>query len=422
MMDYIRSLLSFIFAISVMCMLLDCEIKYKKHRYLLGLYVAVVLVFDMLVLLNFGYAYFMKLYPLLVHLPTFIAFLFVSKFKPIKVFFILLTLVAISTSFSIVGLLISLFFDSSREIVNIVCYILYLPTGVIVYKYLRPSFLYMMHNTDKGWLGFCVIPLTYYMLVYSIAKYDLDNLVSDWIVRDAVLLSILTTSAYYLILRFFKQTREHLILKNEQDLLKTQVTAAQVHLKSLQDSQQKTIIYRHDMHHHLNLINSYLTDNNKEAAQRYIADVENCIEDVVVEKYCNNYTVNLIVSSYIDKAKNEGITVETQINLPEKTAISDMDLCVVFANALENAIKACKNIPHPKDRTLKILCKTKNNWPFIQITNSYEGKVKFVNDMPVSTEENHGLGTKSIVAVAQKYGGVYSFTAQDGLFQTSIIL
>jgi hypothetical protein len=280
----------------------------------------------------------------------------------------------------------------------------------------------MMHNTDKGWLGFCVIPLTYYLIIYSLAAYNLDNLDSDWIVHDAVLLSILTASAYYLILRFFKQTREHLILKNEQDLLKTQVTAAQVHLKSLQDSQQKTIIYRHDMHHHLNLINSYLTDNNKEAAQRYIAEVENCIEDVVVEKYCNNYTVNLIISSYIDKAKNEGITVETQINLPEKTSISDMDLCVVFANALENAINACKNIPNPKDRTLKILCKTKNNWPFIQITNSYEGKVVFVNDMPVSTEENHGLGTKSIVAVAQKYGGVYSFTAQDGLFQTSIIL
>jgi len=425
MMDYIRSLLSFIFAISVMYMLLECEIKYKKHRYLLGLYVAVVLVFDMLVLLNFGYAYFMKLYPLLVHLPVFLAFVFVSKFKPIKVLFILLTLVAISTSFSIAGLIISSFFDSSREIVNIVCYILYLPTGIFIYKYIRPSFLYMMHNTDKGWLGFCVIPLTYYMLVYSIAKYDLDNLISDWIVRDAVLLSILSLSAYYLILRFFKQTREHFILKNEQDLLKTQVTAAQVHLETLQDSQQKTLIYRHDMRHHLNMINSYLTDNNQDAAQKYIAEVEKCIEDAVVEKYCNNYSVNLILSSYLDKAKVEGITVETQIDLPEKTALSDMDLCVIFANALENAINACKNIPNPKDRTLKIVCKTKNNKSFIQIINSYEGKVEFVNDMPVSTDKrdnNHGLGTKSIAAVAQKYDGFYSFKGKNGVFQVSVIL
>ncbi|MFZ7133431.1 MAG: ATP-binding protein [Eubacteriales bacterium] len=250
----------------------------------------------------------------------------------------------------------------------------------------------------------------------------MDNLITNWIVRDAVLLSILALSAYYMILRFFKQTREHLILKNEQDLLKTQVAAAQMHLEAIQDSQQKTLIYRHDMRHHLNLINSYLTDNNHDAAQKYIAEVEKSIDGAVVVKICSNYTVNLILSSYIAKAKDEGITVETQIYLPEKTAISNMDLCVIFANTLENAVNACKRMPNTIDRTIKIVCKTKSNKPFIQITNSYEGKVVFVDNMPVNTDRNHGLGTKSIAAVAQKYGGVYSFTAQDGLFQTSIIL
>jgi sensor histidine kinase regulating citrate/malate metabolism len=48
--------------------------------------------------------------------------------------------------------------------------------------------------------------------------------------------------------------------------------------------------------------------------------------------------------------------------------------------------------------------------------------VEFADDLPVSTKENHGLGTKSIAAIAQKYGGVYSFTAEDGVFTTSIIL
>jgi hypothetical protein len=56
----------------------------------------------------------------------------------------------------LVGLIISYFFGSSREIVNIVCYILYIPAGFAIYKYIRPSFLYMMRNTDKGWLGFCI--------------------------------------------------------------------------------------------------------------------------------------------------------------------------------------------------------------------------------------------------------------------------
>jgi len=42
--------------------------------------------------------------------------------------------------------------------------------------------------------------------------------------------------------------------------------------------------------------------------------------------------------------------------------------------------------------------------------------------MPISTDENHGLGTKSIAAIAHKYGGMYSFTAEDRVFKTSIIL
>ena len=421
MLDYIKSLLSLIFAIIVMTMLLDCEIK-KKNRTLLGLYIAVVILCDVLVLYHYGYTTFMKLYPLLVHLPSFLAFVFVSKFKPIKVFFIFLTLIAITPTFSYVGLIISYFFGSSREVVNIVCYILYLPTGLIIYKYLRPSFLYMMRNTDKGWLGFCMIPLSYSVLIYSSSMYNLDMVIIGPFIKNAVLLFVLTLSSYFLILRLFKQTREQLTLQNEQNLLRTQVTASQVHIEALKESQEKTILYRHDMRHHLNLINSYLVDNNKDAAQKYMAEVEKTIVDATVEKYCSNYTVNLILSSYITKARSEQITIETQIDLTEKNAISDMDLCVIFSNAIENAITACKGIHTANERILKIVSKINNHKLFIQITNSFDGTITFVDDMPVSTVENHGLGTKSIATVAQKYGGVYSFTAEDNVFKASIIL
>lgn len=422
MLDYLRQLFSIFFAITVLYMLLDCEIKFKKNRYLLGLYAAIVIFFDGFVLLNYGYTFFMKAFPLLVHLPVFLAFVFISKFKPIKVFFVQLTVIAICTSFTSMGLILSYFFDSSRVAVNITVYILYLPTLFLIYKYIRPTFLYMMRNTDKGWLGFCIIPLSYVILLYSTGQYNLDAIIIGRIIKNTVLFFIMAFSSYYMILRFFRQTREHLSLQDEQNLLKTQVSAAQVHLESLKESQEKTIIYRHDMRHHLNLIDAYLADNNKAEARKYIKEVGNTIEDAVVEKYCNNYSVNLILHSYISKAKDEGIAVETQIDVPYKNAVSDMDLCVIFSNAIENATNACKNIMNVKDRFIKIDCKNKNDKIYIRITNSYEGNIQFVDGMPESTKEDHGLGTKSIAAVAQKYGGLCSFTAVDGVFTTSIIL
>lgn len=422
MMDYVRSVLSFIFAISVMHMLLDCEIKCKKNRYFFGLYVTLVVICDGFLLHLFGYAAFMKFYPLAVHVPVFFAFVFLSKFKPIKVFFVLLTLIVISTSFSMVGLVISYFFGFGKEIANIICYVMYLPVYFMIYKHIRPTFLYMLRSTDKGWLGFSMIPISYSVLIYSIGMYNIDAVIDRINVKYGVLLFILVFSAYFLIMRFFKQTREQLTLQNEQNLLKTQVAAAHVHFEALEESHEKTMLYRHDMRHHLNLINSYLEDNNKEAAQKYITEVEKTIGEAAVEKYCSNYTVNLILSSYIAKAMNEQITVKTQINLPEKNAVSDMDLCVIFANAIENAINACKGINSENERSLNIVSKLNNNKLLIQITNTFNGTAVFVDDMPVSVEENHGLGTKSIAAVAQKYGGVYSFSAVDKVFKVNIIL
>ncbi len=422
MMDYLRQLFSLIFAVSVMYLLLDCTEKLKKYRYAVGLYAAVVFICDAVALYKMGYASFMKFYPLLVHLPVFLGFACISSFRPIKVFFVHWTLVAIATSFTSVAIIISYFFHSSKTLINCIVYILYLPSWFAVNKFVRPTFLYMMRNAGKGWFSFCLIPITYSTLIYSIGMYSMDTVITGALVEHAVLFFILGFTAYYMIFKLFKQTRQQFIMQSEQDLLLTQVSAARAHLDALKESQETITLYRHDMRHHLSLIDACLADNNKEAAQKYIAQVESAIEDTVVEKYCGNYTVNLILSSYIAKAQNEAIQVETHIDLPEKNHISDMDLCVIFANAIENATNACKKIPLIEDRTLSIICKTRNDKLLIQIANSYAGEIRFVDEMPVSTIENHGLGTKSIAVVTQKYGGIYSFDARDNVFNTCIIL
>ena len=422
MLNYLRQLLQLVFAISVMYTLLDCNAKLKKNRYWVGIIIAVVFIFDVIALYKLGYTAFMKHYYLFVHLPVFLVFMFISSFKPIKVFFVHWTLVAITASFTSVAVIISYFFNFSNTLVNLIVYIMQLPTWIVIYRYIRPSFLYVMRHTDKGWFAFCMIPLTYSVLIYSISSYNMTSQYSGSTVKSAALLFVLAFSSYYMILRYFKQTREQLTLQNEQDLLKTQISAARTHLDALQESQEKTILYRHDMRHHLSLISAYLADDNKTAAQKYIAEVGSAINGTVIPKYCANYAVNLILYSYITRAENNHITMETQLDLAENNAISDMDLCVIFANAIENATNACSKLMNAECRRVNILCKNKDGKLLIQITNPYAGEVIFDSGRPVRTMENHGLGVKSMAAVAEKYGGLYSFTAEDGLFCASIIL
>ena len=422
MVHTVRFITTFIFAVTLMYHLLDCKKNLQENIYLVCLYSAALVLIDGFLLFKLGAPTFLKLYPLLVHIPVLLAFLYLSNFSALKVFFIHWTLVAISISISMTGLIISYFMNYSKTVMNLVCFILYVPFWIVMYRYVRPPFLYMMRNTNKGWLGFSVIPISFSIAVYTSDKYNLNVIDMRPPIKDIIILFILIVSSYVLIIQYFQITKKQLTLQNEQTLLRTQVDASKHYIEALAESQEKAILYRHDMRHHLALIHSYLADNNLDTAQLYISSVEKAIQDTQIKKHCNNYSVNLILSSYLTKAKQEQIAVETQINLPENNLISDMDLCIIFSNALENAITACRSVFLQDNRMIRIISHIKNNKLFIEITNSYEGKITFENDMPVSPFENHGFGTKSIVAVVQKYDGLCSFLAKDKVFEVRIIL
>jgi sensor histidine kinase regulating citrate/malate metabolism len=280
----------------------------------------------------------------------------------------------------------------------------------------------MLCNTNKGWATFCIIPLSYNVFTYLLGKYDVE-LERDppFLCLDAVGF-ILIISAYVLILRFFKQTRQQLIIQSEQEVLKTQLSAAQTHLAALKESEKKTLIYRHDLHHHLNLINGYLADNKLDEVKKYITEVEKSIDNTDAIKYCDNDAVNLILTSSIKRAKQENIAVESQPDIAEDCHVSDMDLCIILSNAIENAINACTNITDSSERKITVSCRSKIDKLFIQVTNNFIGEVKFADDMPIRNEENLGFGTRSIVSTVQKYNGLCSFTTEDGVFKVRIIL
>lgn len=422
MMDLIEFFITIGYSIVLMYILLDFEAKRKKGIYMMGLFMAIILFCGGFVWRSLGYQSFMIFYPIFVQVPLFIAFWFISKYKGIKLLFVLLTVIVLSSPPMLLGQIVSAIFGHNDVILNVVCVVMYLPITYIVYKYFRPLFLYMLRNTKKGWATFCLIPLSYNAFTYILGRYDVEMVREEPILWLDSVVAILIIAAYVLILRFFKQTREHLISQNEQNILAIQVSALQDRYETIKEAEGKMVICHHELRHHLNLINTYLADNNLAGARKYITEIENNIDDTEIKKYCDNDAVNLIMSPYINMAKNKNIQVETQVYIPQDCAVSDMDLCIILANAIENAIYACMNIKDINARKINISCKSKNAKLFIQVTNNFSGEVKFTEDMPVSAEENHGFGTKSIAATVQKYSGLYSFTADNGVFRARIIL
>ena len=188
----------------------------------------------------------------------------------------------------------------------------------------------------------------------------------------------------------------------------------------------------------MNFIQSCLNDNSYAQAQDYIREICTSLNNSQITRYCANEAVNLILSSYIAKADKYNITTQVSVTAANLADYKPTDLCSLFANALENAINACKLVQTARtsinnsyssisdtasdygevnsNRIITVKVFDKNNKLCINITNTYAVEPIFVNNTPVSDKIRHGIGIRNIISVIEKYNGVYDFFTEDGVF------
>lgn len=210
-------------------------------------------------------------------------------------------------------------------------------------------------------------------------------------------------------------------MQSEQAMLNLQIESAKDQLDSLRTANEQTRIYRHDMRHHLSLLSSFVTDGDIHKAREYIHAAESDIDAVTPVRYCENETVNLILSSFVNKADKSGVSLSVKAELPESLALPDTELCAVLSNGLENAIAAAALVPK-EQRKVRIHCKLNRDKLLIFIENTCIEKVELVNGLPKADKPGHGFGTKSIVAMAEKRNGNCTCEAQDDLFCLRVVL
>jgi len=420
MLFAVNYLTVFIYGILIMVFLLDIKMN-KKNLIAIITYIIISIIFHMLFYVFLGGPLLEKSYPLVVHLPLIIFCCMFFKKRFDNVLFVLCTAYLLTIPRRWVGDIISLAFHSDPFISVIIQLLVTIPLLILIYKYLRTYIIKVLLSSDGKIRFLLIMPSFYYVIAYLTTVYT-QLLYTSRIVVIGILTILTFTFFYYSFIAYFNEMEKRFELTNEQNILAVQISALHSRVETMRQAEESAIFLRHDLRHHLHLINGYLIMDNVEKARTYLSEIEKNMYEHVITKYCTNEAVNLILSSYISMAKNRGIAVQTHVSIPETCEIADIDLCIILANAIENAIHACINIKGSTDRIMHINCLSKNHKLLIQITNSFDGVVTFKNDMPVTDEEHHGFGTKSIVATVQKYNGIYSFTTQEHVFKVNIIL
>lgn len=220
---------------------------------------------------------------------------------------------------------------------------------------------------------------------------------------------------------FHLQSQRRADAEMQRSMLEAELEQSQSEMDSLHRLETQTAVYQHDMRHHLNMLDGLLSAGRPDEATAYIKNVQADIEAITPRRFCENHLVNLLCSSFTDKAQRQGAVLTVDASLPNDVAISDTELCSLLSNGLENALHAVADLPADR-KQISLYCGVRQNKLLIEIRNPCAGPIAMRDGLPVSDREGHGYGCRSIQAIAQRNGGLCVFSAQQGQFLLQIML
>ena len=159
-----------------------------------------------------------------------------------------------------------------------------------------------------------------------------------------------------------------------------------------------------------------------EKIEAYLSTQQKELDAITPLSYCENKTANLILSSFANRANKERVTLQVNANLPELLAFPETEFCALLSNGLENAIMAATQMRGKLLRAVKVTCSINRDKLLIMIENAYAGEVEIKNGIPITKEEGHGFGCRSIATIVDKRNGHYTFKAKDGTFTLRVVL
>lgn len=174
---------------------------------------------------------------------------------------------------------------------------------------------------------------------------------------------------------------------------------------------------RHDLANHLQILSSL------PAAQRdaYLAElIENPAMGNTLH-YCSDQTVNAVLSAKAFLTEQDSIKLESNADIAQELPFDKVDVCALFANALDNAIEACRKLPEDQ-RWIKLKARTQKGLFAVRITNPLPEKIDpaAADSLPRTTKADkklHGYGLKSIEEIVSRYGGTMEIKTESGQFQ-----
>lgn len=180
--------------------------------------------------------------------------------------------------------------------------------------------------------------------------------------------------------------------------------------------------WRHDYHNHIQTLLALCDD--KERTKEYLWKLNDDLISVDTVIKTGNVMVDAILNSKISLLKSRGISVNAKAIVPSELPVSEVDLCTVIGNLLDNAMEAVLHQTEDDDRFIRVFIGILKEQLYISVYNSTCGELKKIKNTYVSTKrsKNHGFGLMSVDRIVKKNKGFINRQNEEGVFATEVLL
>lgn len=180
--------------------------------------------------------------------------------------------------------------------------------------------------------------------------------------------------------------------------------------------------WRHDYHNHIQVLKAHMAMGQLDALAGYLDALEQDLGQVDTYVKSGNLMVDAVLNSKLSLARQKDIALDCAAELPEQLSVSDVDLCVILGNLLDNAVEACEKIP-PEGRFLRVYCAVVKHQLYLSVQNSAKEELDFDERNYISKKRgNHGLGMKRVKVLVDQYQGFLNLQNQPGIFAAEVLL
>lgn len=198
--------------------------------------------------------------------------------------------------------------------------------------------------------------------------------------------------------------------------------AQQAYYNAIQREQAGVRMLRHDMRNHISVAQGLLERRETEAAESYLRQLVQLPAFAGGSRYCENEMANALISGKVSLMEQYAITGEIQAALPEELPLSDVELCALIGNSLDNAIEAAKDAD---EKRISMRTRSEKGMLALSINNTCGAAPQQENGRFITTKENatdHGYGIGGMKEIAQRHGGVCEAEYEGGEFRLRICI